>query len=74
MAGATLQPRAYLQLSTKRTAGHKDHRPAARRSSGGMPGDDGAGKTCRTAVRRTLELKNNRRTIEEQPNIEQPNT
>jgi len=39
-----------------------------------MPGDDGAGKTCRTAVRRTLELKNNRRTIEEQPNIEQPNT
>jgi hypothetical protein len=32
-----------------------------------MPGDDGAGKTCRTAVRRTLELKNNRRTTEEQP-------
>jgi deoxyribose-phosphate aldolase len=25
-----------------------------------MPGDDGAGKTCRTAVRRTLQVKNNR--------------
>jgi hypothetical protein len=64
MAGVTLQPRAYLHLSTKRTAGHNDHRPAARRSSGGMPGDDGAGNPCRTVVRRLRQLKNNRRTTE----------
>jgi hypothetical protein len=59
MAGGAFQRCSYRVLSTKRTAGHQDHRPAARRSSGGMPGDDGAGNSCRTTVRRTRQLKNN---------------
>src|SRR4029453_14540065 len=50
--------------STKRTAGQRDHRPAARRSSGGMPGDGGAGIPCRTAVplewTTEEQMKNNR--------------
>jgi len=29
-----------------------------------MPGDDGAGNSCRTTVRRTRQLKNNWRTTE----------
>jgi hypothetical protein len=53
-----------VAASTKWTAGQRDDRPAARRSSGGMPGDDGAGNTCRTVVRRLRQLKNNRRTTE----------
>ena len=44
---------AYRAGSAKRTAGQRDHRPAARRPSGGMPGGGGAGISCDTAVRRS---------------------
>ena len=41
-----------VSSDAKRTAGQRNTRPATRRSSGGMPGDGGAGINANAAVRR----------------------
>ena len=47
------EARRTFTSDAKRTAGHSDTRPAARRPSGGMPGGGGAGIPASTAVRRS---------------------